>query len=87
MMGQMMFFMPIMFGWITLGLPSGLTLYWSASNILGIVQQYFITGWGGLADWLTFLRRPAPAPVALTPTASMTPAEPEKPIKRRRRRK
>ena len=57
MMNQMMFFMPIMFAWITLGLPSGLTLYWIHSNILAVIQQYFVTGWGGLADWLPFLRR------------------------------
>ena len=48
MMNQMMFFMPIMFAWITLGLPSGLTLYWTVSNILALVQQYFVTGWGAL---------------------------------------
>ncbi len=46
MMNQMMFFMPIMFAWITLGLPSGLTLYWTVSNILALIQQYFVTGWG-----------------------------------------
>ena len=56
MMNQMMFFMPIMFAWITLGLPSGLTLYWTVSNILAVIQQYFVTGWGGLADWFPFLR-------------------------------
>ena len=48
MMSQMMFFMPIMFAWITLGLPSGLTLYWTVSNLLAVVQQYFVTGWGAL---------------------------------------
>lgn len=90
MMGQMMLFMPIMFAWITLGLPSGLTLYWTVSNLLGMVQQYFITGWGGLADWLTFLRKPEPAMVGVTASAPAMPAEyaePEKPIKRRKRRK
>jgi YidC/Oxa1 family membrane protein insertase len=86
MMGQMMFFMPIMFAWITLGLPSGLTLYWSVSNILGIIQQYFITGWGGLEDWFRFLKKPAPAPVAVTSTTTMS-TDPQKPIKRNRRRR
>jgi YidC/Oxa1 family membrane protein insertase len=57
MMNQMMFFMPIMFAWITLGLPSGLTLYWTVSNILALVQQYFVTGWGALADWFPFLSK------------------------------
>jgi len=30
--------------------PSGLALYWVASNVIGIVIQYFITGWGELAN-------------------------------------
>lgn len=93
MMGQMMYLMPVMFFWITLGLPSGLTLYWSVSNLLSIVQQYFVTGWGSLADWLPFLRKGQPAPataesaVAMTTTTPAAPAAPEKPIKRRKRRK
>jgi len=41
MMKQMMLIMPIMFGWITLGVPSGLALYWVVSNLLSLVQQYF----------------------------------------------
>ena len=61
MMSQMMIFMPILFGWITLGLPSGLTLYWTVSNLLGVIQQYFVTGWGGLSDWLPFLHAKQPA--------------------------
>jgi YidC/Oxa1 family membrane protein insertase len=88
MMGQMMLFMPIMFGYITLGLPSGLTLYWTVSNILGMIQQYFITGWGGLGDWFAFLRKPDAASVAVTAAGpSVMPTEPERQVKRRKRRK
>jgi YidC/Oxa1 family membrane protein insertase len=97
MMNQMMFFMPIMFAWITLGLPSGLTLYWTTSNILAVVQQYFVTGWGALADWLPFLpsRQPAlaSATVAETTAANVSASArsisetPEKPAKRRKRRR
>jgi YidC/Oxa1 family membrane protein insertase len=83
--------MPLMFGYITLTVPSGLTLYWTASNILSIVPQYFITGWGSLADWIPALKpkgttlvgvpeAPPPTTAAAPPTA---PARP----KRRRRRK
>ena len=87
MMGQMMMFMPIMFGYITLGLPSGLTLYWTVSNILSLVQQYFVTGWGGLVDWIPALK-PKPAEVVMAPDPSfMVEAGPEKPVKRRRRRR
>lgn len=34
--------MPIMFGWITLSVPSGLALYWIVGNIFTIIQQYFM---------------------------------------------
>jgi len=93
MMGQMMMFMPIMFGYITLGLPAGLTLYWTTSNILSLVQQYFVTGWGSLVDWIPALKpKPTMSATPVTPAASpevslATTNAPEKPIKRRRRRK
>jgi hypothetical protein len=44
---------PLMFGLITLMLPSGLGLYFLMSNIIGIGMQYYVTGWGTL-------RLPAP---------------------------
>lgn len=87
MMSQMMMFMPIMFAWVTLGLPSGLTLYWTVSNLLGMVQQYFITGWGGLVDWFAFLRKPQAATVGVTATEPAAPTVVERPVKRRKRRK
>jgi YidC/Oxa1 family membrane protein insertase len=87
MMSQMMLFMPIMFAWITLGLPSGLTLYWTVSNLLSMIQQYFVTGWGGLGDWLPFLRKPALAPAVVTSEDAALRSMPERPIKRRKRRR
>jgi YidC/Oxa1 family membrane protein insertase len=96
MMGQMMMFMPIMFGYITLGLPAGLTLYWTVSNILSIVQQYYVTGWGSLGDWIPSLKGKAPqadtkalprAVVPAEPASTMETSSPDKPVKRRRRRK
>ena len=102
MMSSMMMFMPLMFGYITLGLPSGLTLYWTTSNILSIIQQYFVMGWGGLVDWFPMLKpKTAAAPAsttaaldapiassaAATTTSSSTPPTTQKPEKRRRRRK
>lgn len=45
----MLLMMPLMFGFLTLMFPSGLALYWTVSNIIGIVTQYFATGgWGYL---------------------------------------
>jgi YidC/Oxa1 family membrane protein insertase len=54
---MMMWMMPLMFAMFTLMVPSGLALFWVVSNIIGIVTQYFITGWGSL-----FARAPAPVP-------------------------
>lgn len=43
---MMNFMMPLIFGWITLTLPSGLGLYYALSNIIGIVMQYAYVGGG-----------------------------------------
>jgi len=40
-MQSIMKFMPFMFGYFALVVPSGLTLYWFTSNTLAIAQQYF----------------------------------------------
>ena len=39
---RMMMFMPIIFTFMFLNLPSGLVLYWFCSNLLGIAQQYVV---------------------------------------------
>jgi YidC/Oxa1 family membrane protein insertase len=54
---MMMFMMPLMFAYFTMISPSGLGLYWLISNLFGIVQQYFFSGWGGLAT--LFGKKPA----------------------------
>ncbi|MFZ5899118.1 MAG: YidC/Oxa1 family membrane protein insertase [Bacillota bacterium] len=38
----MLYFLPLFIGWISIGLPAGLALYWVVFNIMGIIQQYFI---------------------------------------------
>ena len=38
----MMYTMPIVFTWISLMLPSGMTLYWFVNTVLGIAQQFYI---------------------------------------------
>ena len=49
--GRMMLWMlPLMFAFLTLTFPSGLALYWVTSNVITIVMQYFVTGWGGLTE-------------------------------------
>jgi YidC/Oxa1 family membrane protein insertase len=40
---QVMMIMPILFTFMFLGFPSGLTLYWLVNNVLTIAQQYYMT--------------------------------------------
>ena len=42
MMKNMGIIMPIMMGYISLKMPSGVQIYWLVSTILAVVQQYFI---------------------------------------------
>ena len=51
--------MPLMFGWITINLASGLGLYFVATNVVGIIQQYFTSGWGSLASVFKKTSKPA----------------------------
>lgn len=39
---KMMMFMPLIFLFMFWNLPSGLVLYWTVQNLLGITEQYFI---------------------------------------------
>ena len=48
-MNQMMMLMPLMFGFFAIQVPSGLSLYWVTMNLFSGIQQYMMTGWGGLA--------------------------------------
>ena len=86
----MLWLMPLMFAFFTMQFPAGLALFWLVSNIIGIVMQYFITGWGGLEvtvqRWkATLTRVPAPltpapatpAPATETPVAPATAPEEE----------
>ena len=54
MQNMMQWMFPLMFGFITFTLPSGLGLYFVVSAIFSIVTQYYIYGWGNL-----FTRAPA----------------------------
>lgn len=54
MQQQMLFMMPIMTGVFAINFPAGLSLYWVITTVFSIVQQYFISGPGGL---VTYARR------------------------------
>lgn len=48
MQQQMIFIMPFMTAFIALRFPAGIALYWVVTTVFSIVQQYAISGWGGL---------------------------------------
>jgi len=76
---MMLWMWPLMFAFLTFSFPSGLALYWVASNIIGIVIQYFVTGWGGL--------KPASVPEVQRGKAQHAPVRPrERRSKRQNRR-
>jgi YidC/Oxa1 family membrane protein insertase len=54
MNATMQWMMPMMFGFFTVSFPSGLAIYWFASNLISIIVQYFVTGWGSMSTipWL-----------------------------------
>ena len=54
---MMLWLMPMMLMFFSFSLPSGLSLYWVASNVIQMGIQYFVAGWGGLLP----TRRPEPS--------------------------
>jgi YidC/Oxa1 family membrane protein insertase len=54
-MSNSMMFMPLMIVFIGWNFPAGPVVYWVTQSVFGIVQQYFVSGWGALRDWLPFL--------------------------------
>ena len=69
---MMLWMMPVMFGFFTLNFPSGLALYWIVSNIIGVVIQGFVTGWGPLLKLV-----PATRPKDAMPAPAVVPAAEE----------
>jgi YidC/Oxa1 family membrane protein insertase len=61
MNNTMMWMMPLMFAWFTLTVPSGLAVYWAATNLVGIALQYFYMRPAGQSWSEVFLPAPAPA--------------------------
>lgn len=51
MQKQMVFMMPVMTAFIATRLPAGMAVYWVTTNLYSIIQQYFISGWGGLETY------------------------------------
>lgn len=49
---QMTYLMPVMIAFFSYGFPVGLSLYWNTFTIIGIIQQYVISGPGALNKYL-----------------------------------
>jgi YidC/Oxa1 family membrane protein insertase len=64
---MMLWMMPLMLTFFSFSLPSGLSLYWVASNLIQMAIQYYRTGWGNLI----------PAPKA-GPAPQITAVQPDK---------
>jgi YidC/Oxa1 family membrane protein insertase len=56
MQSQSLYLMPLMTVFIGWQLPSGLVLYWLATTLFSLVQQYFLVGIGGLNSWRNLLK-------------------------------
>lgn len=52
MQQQMLYFFPLLTIFIGYTFPLGLVIYWASFSVFQSVQQYFISGWGGLAPWM-----------------------------------
>jgi len=57
MQSQMLYLFPLMTILIGFSFPSGLILYWFIFSLATMLQQYFVSGLGGLEPWLRKLRR------------------------------
>jgi len=68
-MTQSMLVLPLMFGYLGFTFPAGAVLYWVVGSILSMIQQYVISGWGSLANYLKFLPTTGGLLPPITPAA------------------
>ncbi|HEY0735555.1 MAG TPA: YidC/Oxa1 family membrane protein insertase [Herpetosiphonaceae bacterium] len=73
-MSQALMFMPLIFGYIGFTFNQGAVLYWVAGSVLAVIQQYFVSGFGSLTNYLPFLpeRKGFLTPVAVPVSADNT---------------
>lgn len=55
MQQQMLYLFPAMTIFIGFNFASGLVVYWFVLSLFQMIQQYFVSGWGGLNPWLSKL--------------------------------
>ena len=71
-MMQSMLIMPFLFGYLGFTFPSGAVLYWVVGSVLSMIQQYVISGWGSLANYLKFLPTTGGLLPPIVPVAAAT---------------
>jgi YidC/Oxa1 family membrane protein insertase len=49
---QSLYLLPFMIGIFSFQFFVGLSLYWNTYSIFGIIQQYRLSGWGSLSEWM-----------------------------------
>lgn len=54
---QSTYIFPVMIGFFSYTFPVGLSLYWNTFTIFGIIQQYHVTGLGGLVSINTLWKK------------------------------
>jgi YidC/Oxa1 family membrane protein insertase len=84
-MSQSMLILPLMFAYIGFTFPSGAVLYWVVGSLLSVIQQYVISGWGSLANYLKFLppdRGLFPPATPVSAATEDTPVDTQAPSKR-----
>jgi YidC/Oxa1 family membrane protein insertase len=69
-MAQSMLVLPLMFGYLGFTFPAGAVLYWVVGSVLSMIQQYVISGWGSLSNYLKFLPTSGGLLPPLTPVAA-----------------
>lgn len=56
MQTQMVYMFPLMTLLVGLSFPSGLVLYWMLFSLVSVIQQYLLSGWGGLQPYINKLK-------------------------------
>lgn len=69
---QSLFLFPAMLAFLSFRFALGLSFYWNTFTIFGMIQQYKLSGWGGLEPWIKMLKREK-AEEVMTPVAIEKP--------------
>lgn len=62
---QSLFLFPAMLAFLSFRFALGLSFYWNTFTIFGMIQQYKLSGWGGLEPWIAMIFKKQPAPTAV----------------------